>query len=414
MTLSLCWRTSRSRRLLRGAGGNAPRPSREILWAGFRLLALGLSACFATSSLAQDADLPPYESRTPVEIAPVGPFYGIRLRGLGGAYTAVAEGAEGTLTSLASLANRRPDESGYFHWSGTLSWAFPAGNLDVTNNGRSTPTGFSLLATGVALRFGALGVGFFIESMGIFDRVSMRRARANRAVVGLAYALPGDEWILGAGVHSVGYRLEQPGFQPVDTSKPHLGADLLWRPLLAKFRLGASIKSPGRAPLPAVSATRTPAAVLRPWEASMGGALWLGDGPLNLPLPNTERARPREPSRVGLLLSMDVFVVGPPPFDSGEVAGLEAYFEERLQLVRDRPSLGLRVGGETEALPDEVRLRGGFWLEPSRFAGVSPRLHWTGGFDIRLFRFFDYHVRTSLVFDMASSYRVGGISVGFW
>ncbi len=369
----------------------------------------------STAGATEHEELPPYDSSHPVEIPPIGPFYGVRLRGLGGAYTAVAEGAEGTLTSLASLANRRPDEAGYFHWDGMFSWLFPAGDLDLTNSGEVTPAGLRLLATGVLVRFGPLGVGLFAESMGMTEPSGRgREVRTNRAVAGAAYALPGDTWIVGAGIHSIGYLIRQTDSEPIETSHPHLGADILFRPTDKNYRFGASLKLRGIADLREAPTSDMPPAVVRPWEASFGTAIWLGDGSINKPLPNTEISLPRKPARTGMLISADLFLIGPPPREGAPAAGLEAYFEDKLQLTRQRMSLGFRVGGETEAIPDKVRIRGGFWLEPSRFNDVRGRLHWTGGLDFLLFTFFDYQWRASMVFDLAAQYRVAGLSLGLW
>lgn len=176
MSSSPAIETSNSRHS-RIAGGCTP-------WARSALLLL-LALLAVEASARTSSDDVPYDPSYAVEIPPIGPFYGIRLRGLGGAYTAVAEGAEGMLTSLASLANRRPDEAGYFHWTGTFSWVFPAAYLDVGNNGRGAPAGFTLIAGGFALRFGSLGFGFFIEGIGMADQAEPDRAvNMNRAVLG--------------------------------------------------------------------------------------------------------------------------------------------------------------------------------------------------------------------------------------
>jgi hypothetical protein len=379
-------------------------------------LALAAACALAAPATADDHDvLPPYDPAHPVEVPPVGPFYGLRLTGLAGAFTAVAEGTEGMLSSLASLANRRPNKAGFFDWDAAFSWVVPAAYLDVGNNGRGAPAGFSLLAGGATLRFGRYGLGFFVESVGLSDLgEGTREVRMNRAVVGVAHALPGDDWVAGIGLHSVGYHLQIPDGPVVEGGGVTLGTDLLWRPLGEPYRLGLSVKLPARARLPDDVDTSVPSAVVRPWEISVGGAWWLGDGELNVAMPVTDEMEAREPARTGLLVSLDLFLIGPTSRRGPPSAGLEAYFEDLLQITGERATLGVRLGGETEAYPDRVRLRGGFWVEPSRFAEVGPRLHWTGGLDIFVAEVFGYRWRVSGAFDLAADYRVASLSAGFW
>ncbi len=46
-----------------------------------------------------------------------------------------------------------------------------------------------------------------------------------------------------------------------------------------------------------------------------------------------------------------------------------------------------RVAFETEPIPTWLRVRGGSYLEPARYAGSEPREHFTLGFDLRLLKF---------------------------
>ena len=174
------------------------------------------------------------------------------------------------------------------------------------------------------------------------------------------------------------------------------------------------MKLPAVARLGAAAGSGAPTAVVRPAEVSLGGAWWIGDGQLNEALPVTDGAPRHPPAITGLLLAADVFVQGDGTVDGERAAGLEAFDEGLLQPVAQGLRWGLRVGGETVPIPGHVRLRGGLRLEPSRFAGVGPRLHLTGGIDVYLFALLGYRWRASFAFDVASSYLVTSLSLGFW
>lgn len=116
-----------------------------------------------------------------------------------------------------------------------------------------------------------------------------------------------------------------------------------------------------------------------------------------------------------VLVSADVLLSGA---TSGAV-GVEAFLDQDKRESGERPSLTLRAGAETEALPGRVKARAGLYLEPSRF-GTGPRMHITGGGDVRLFTWNlfglmdDFDLRASLTFDLAPRYFDWGIGLGIW
>jgi hypothetical protein len=63
-------------------------------------------------------------------------------------------------------------------------------------------------------------------------------------------------------------------------------------------------------------------------------------------------------------------------------------------------------------------LRAGSYLEATRFPETGPRLHGTGGGEVRLFAFHlmghERRVAVSFAGDFASNYKNLGLSVGFW
>jgi len=82
-----------------------------------------------------------------------------------------------------------------------------------------------------------------------------------------------------------------------------------------------------------------------------------------------------------------------------------------------------RLGLETEAVPDWVKVRAGTYGEPTRFSAskAAGRLHGTLGFDVKLFSwsvFGVFHESTSwrvgAVLDAAERYLSWGLTAGIW
>jgi hypothetical protein len=123
-----------------------------------------------------------------------------------------------------------------------------------------------------------------------------------------------------------------------------------------------------------------------------------------------------ELSRLYLLVSMELLVTGP----THRGIGLEGFLSQLREPAGAEPTLGVRLGLEGEPWPNRVKLRAGTYIEPSRFAEPSIRVHLTGGLEFRLFSwdFFglldESHIRVGASIDWADSYLDWGFGVGFW
>jgi len=358
-----------------------------------------------------------YSEGQPVETPTVGPYYGLRLMGMGGAFTAVAEGIEGVPYTLTALANRRPNQGGWFDWDATLTWVVPANILDIDYNGCPTRGSLTLIAFGGLLRFGRLAVGTFIDQItfpqatGRVDSLSVIRSST-----GAAYAFPGDAWVVGFGLHTTAYELVDRA-QGATALALGLGANLLYRPPGKRYRLGATFRMPQAARIRTetqAQSSNTPQAIVDPWQLSLGGSFWIGEGELNQPIPVRDSEPGRPVAIAGMLMAADLVLLIPRGFKGIAPVGLEAYFEGRAQAVNLRPTLALRLGAETQPVADRVRLRGGLIVEPSRFSGIPPRVHLTGGLDVRLFTLYGAQFRGSLAFDLAAGYSISSLSLGLW
>lgn len=80
-----------------------------------------------------------------------------------------------------------------------------------------------------------------------------------------------------------------------------------------------------------------------------------------------------------------------------------------------------RLGAETELIPDWVRIRSGVYYEPTRYETSTPRVHYTGGFDLAIgvWNVFgvwpdDYRWRAAFAADISRDFQTWGFSIGGW
>ncbi len=117
------------------------------------------------------------------------------------------------------------------------------------------------------------------------------------------------------------------------------------------------------------------------------------------------------------LLTADLWVNG----RLENAVGVEAFLFQTVQRSGERISVSPRLGFETEVWPTRMKLRAGTYLEPSRFAQSSARLHGTFGFDISLFKWNvfglwpdDYRWQITGAIDFARSYGAFSFGIGGW
>lgn len=129
------------------------------------------------------------------------------------------------------------------------------------------------------------------------------------------------------------------------------------------------------------------------------------------------KARYRQYPRRYVLLAASLVVTG----SLTDAVGVESFLERTV--ARSGAQLGFspRFGVETEIVPEWVKVRGGTYGEPTRFATSSGRLHGTFGFDAKLFPWtvfglFDDETawRVSASLDVATRYFGWGVGIGVW
>jgi hypothetical protein len=123
--------------------------------------------------------------------------------------------------------------------------------------------------------------------------------------------------------------------------------------------------------------------------------------------------------RFQVLISASIDVLG--PVEQG--VGVESFLERKVQRSGKDVSVSPRLGIETEAVPNWMRLRAGTYIEPTRFDDNphGSRSHWTLGIDQRLFPWEVFGLwpegsiwRVSGSLDVAREYFSWGVAIGMW
>jgi hypothetical protein len=123
-----------------------------------------------------------------------------------------------------------------------------------------------------------------------------------------------------------------------------------------------------------------------------------------------ERRYRRHQPRRYVLLAADVVMTG----KTSNGHGIEAFLDQTPERSGQKISYGVRVGAESEIWPDRMKVRGGTYLEPSRFQRSYYRPHATAGLEARLFDLWRWSVRGTATLDLAPRYVNWGLAFGLW
>jgi hypothetical protein len=101
--------------------------------------------------------------------------------------------------------------------------------------------------------------------------------------------------------------------------------------------------------------------------------------------------------------------------------GVESFLFQTVQRSGERVTVSPRLGFESEVWPKRMKIRAGTYLEPTRFAESSPRMHGTLGFDINVLKWNvfgiwpeDYRWQIQAALDLARSYGSFSLGIGGW
>jgi hypothetical protein len=438
-----------------------------------------------------------------------------RVTAMAGAYTAIADGTEGITFNAAAPAIRPPysttrddyDLTGSVTFS-NLPFLGQASVIatDLENKGQtsfSRDAAFVWATGGFTIQHDQAGIGVLVSG----QQYTPRHADATKPVLDAAfrlfrvdavasYGFLGDRLYVGGGIRGI-------DFETVDTSGDErllfrsfgvgVQGGALWAPRELPMRVGGTVRSPivvsrntGTTVQPRANGDVVvsqhgldfylPEAISLPWELEWGVALQLGPRPLNVAWtdedtvtgPEVERERrvvddQIEPvwrgarrllkkryaalPRRKVLLSFSTLVTGP----TANAVGFESMLAGNVDRAGRTATATARVGAEAEVLPNRLQLRGGTYLEPTRFRDVArepaddashacpngapppgnglcvvgvqprPRLHGTFGFEVRLFEWTVFGLadegtswRVTAAGDYARDYYGYSLAIGLW
>jgi hypothetical protein len=321
---------------------------------------------------AQDEARPSLDGRDFDIDLVTGPVLGAgRAVGMGGAFTALATGADGGAWNPAAYAARGLWDLDWFEAELTMNLVPGAiRNSDFDNNGESgfTYDEFLFGTVGTSAQFGAFGVGGLanLQRYDVGEGTDVMLAIFNYAA---AYAFADGQLVAGLGLRTVWLTVGGPtGETLVDVAGAGPEGGVLLRLAGQPWRLGLTARLPVETARPdaLVAAGFTlPRHIQLPWEVQAGAALQLGPRPLNRKWTN--------PHDVERALRAQML-------ERRKAREREQYerevFDARIQMAQERtPPRVAELGGSAAAapLPEGTPRDPAFWQRESELRDREER-----------------------------------------
>jgi hypothetical protein len=347
----------------------------------------------------------------------------VRIIGMGGTSLAVADGSAGALTNPAAAAVRATTSQGSWDWDFHVDALAAVIASDVDNTGVTAQDAFASRLETVGLAAMLRGWGVAMTGTTATHRLpgaagESLEARALSTKLAVARESAAQVWTVGVALRAGTFEVARaPAGDPLfSITGAGLEVGGLWRPAGRDWRVGVALAFPVSGRQPAVVGCDPaschgyvlPARIEVPWQVAAGVAWRWAPTRWNQRMPVRYRDEP------ALLLAADLLVTGAVP----DAYGLEGFGAQVLQPSGRAVVLGARAGAEYEWLPGRLRLRGGTYWEPGRFAGVAGRLHGTVGVEVavvhvRVWRW-THRLRVAATGDIAARYGNAGLSLGLW
>jgi hypothetical protein len=439
-----------------------------------------------------------------------------RATGLAGAFTAIAEGAEGGLSNPAAVSNRYAASADWWDYWLAFGFTYPIANGDFFNSGNYLKSSgeipessFWFLNPGLYVQLWGLGFGLDMDIQQLTAKSTAAGDTEPTTVhltlitnhVQVGYLFFDGQLSLGGGLtilrEVVSTSMNRSDRQSVFDSVGFGGeVGALVRPNDQQWRIGAGFYSAvvthgsGTADASGdvvVDSVYYPKSAVRPWQGNLAFAYQFGKRPLNprfvyveqqarIPLAELAarereaheaherrvatlraahaadlltaladearayseqqkkfeaersdirktawreiRARVRtEWERFYVLALAELALTG--QVDNG--VGVESFLVQTVQRSGEKLTATPRLAVESEVWPNQIKVRTGTYLEPTRFAQSSARLHWTVGVDIKVLHWAvfgvwpeDYLWQVSTAFDIARDYSAFSLSLNGW
>jgi hypothetical protein len=379
--------------------------------------ALALVVVAAAAGPAR-ADLPPLDPNGTyaIDLYDGAALGSARIVGMGGAAIGTAEGSAGTIANPAGAGVRPATSTSTFDWDWHLDGQQAIYASDLDNNGQDTGGGARLATFGLLGNWGPWALAAVATTQSTqLDPMGDRVASSTRARLALARAWDDDQWTVGVAFDPSSFDLQQGGARAFSIMGIALSAGGVWREPHGNWRAGATASLPvsgenvsNQCGTPAdCGLVVLPVRVEAPWQIGGGVAYRWGETAWN------QRVHADFRDEHAVLVAADVIVTG------GVRAGygLEAFGAGFSQRSGENPVVSVRGGAEWELLPGHLRVRGGAYWEPGRFADVRGRPHVTlgvegGAIEFRLWG--RWRLRASVTADLAPRYGTASLSLGFW
>ncbi|MEC9071222.1 MAG: hypothetical protein VX938_02540 [Myxococcota bacterium] len=359
-----------------------------------------------------------------------------RVLGLGGAYTAVAEGADGLAWTPAAFANRPRSVVNRTSATADLGISLSLSGVDMDGDGITPEPEDQLTARtvffGLSVLTSDMGLGVYAQVVeGAGDRGDTDSLNTINVGLGAGWAIRDGEFVVGIAMEllqaCVGLsRLGLPEEGCGSGVRGHLG--LLYRPPGAPLRLGASLRSGAELGLDSdglVASAATdplPTGFHMPRRLNLGFSYMFGPAAPGWNFRMSDDIGWGEAVRLAdsryLLLTVEVSHLA--RSEHNVITG-ESFLAEQDRRLMQEGSVSLHLGVESEAVRERLRTRLGLYTVPNRaIGGVNDTaggqgVHLTGGFDVRLMRLRVVDLRLSVQFDVAGdTYRNFGLGLGFW
>ena len=342
-------------------------------------------------------------------------FGSSRMRSMGGAFTAVAEGAGGHLFNAATMVNqprgvtRSPVRLGldFGYAQSMIRYAFPGDNaLDpIQNHSLPAYTGFA----SAHLHSGSHAAGGTVETQGFrfaSSPESYLLLNHHQIAVGYAHAFMDERLLVGLlGDLHIG-TVTRYTFAEASPSQraffPSAQLGLLIN-VTDDTRVGWTLVPSFSADLKSTATSDEPTLALRqPLTTTFGICHQLEWNVI-------ESGSYRD--RRTAVFAADVVYLG-----ASRGAFSASHISQGYTVSSGAaPSLSLRLGAETEYVPGWLRLRAGAYTEPARFVLETPSLHFTAGAQLRTFSFpKGFRWAVVGVMDIAPGFVDTSVGISFW
>jgi hypothetical protein len=359
-----------------------------------------------------------------------------RVNGMGGAFVGVAEGADGQRTNPAAFGTRyQQTRSDFFDYDFTFYYqSVPGSEGSIDLSGLPGRIGeASVIGLGVDAKLSIFGFGIHA-----YNRLYRLEAPKDLAegqeqptwssgllMLGFAWALPWISTTIGIAPTVASYSVQDADSNVLaDITGGGVKIGFITKPQGLPFRIGGAYRPAILADVEneAVDSEATalrPDALAVPGELRLGGSYMFGDRTYN-PARNYGVPRhfgspgPEHIERKYFLVAADIVLTQ--PTENG--LGMQSFLERAPLRSGENWSFGANLGIEWEFWANWMRVRSGFYWEPSRIESIRGRHHGTAGFDFRIpaseLASFIPDLKLVGVADVARDYRNIGFGFGLW